>query len=150
MSAERAGPLLPLQTVLLVAAIFASGVLTGVALDRLAFAPAGDRRGLTFKPTGENGVPIVFGRLDLTADQEARIRAIGARWQPRADSLMEALFPRVKEINRGMFQEMACVLTPAQDSAYLAWRKREGLNVAEGEEQLALVREGKCPVPGAD
>ena len=93
-------------------------------------------------------IPERLRRLGLTQEQETRIRAVFTRWQPRADSVMSAMLPRVRDIEHGMFQEMVCVLTPAQDSAYLAWRRTNGLNQAEGAEQTRLVREGKCPEDG--
>ncbi len=135
------------QTILLVAAIFGSGLLAGMALERVrADRPQG---GVLLKtPPQEDGIPLQLKRLGLTPEQERRIRAVAASWQPRADSVMRVLLPEVRGIQHGMFQEMVCILTPAQDSAYLAWRKREGLNQAEGEEQMTRVREGSCPREG--
>jgi hypothetical protein len=133
-----------IRSLLLLAAVFASGSFAGIAADRLARRDSRETS-LFKRPAVENGIPTRLLRLGLTQEQQRRMRAISTRWQPRADSVMESLIPRVQEIEHGMFQEMACVLTPAQDSAYLAWRKREGLNQAEGEEQLSRVRSGTCP-----
>lgn len=140
---SRAG----IQTIVLLAAIFGSGLLAGMAVERLRTAgPQG--RVLLKTPPLEDGIPVQLKRLGLTPEQERRIRGVAARWQPRADSVMRVLLPEVRGIQHGMFQEMVCILTPAQDSAYLAWRKREGLNQAEGEEQMTRVREGSCPAEG--
>jgi len=133
------------RSLLLVAVVFASGAIAGLAVDRLALRDRRDTRYLFKRPAVENGIPTRLLQLGLTPDQQRRIRAISAAWQPRADSVMEDLIPRVRAIEHGMFQEMACVLTPAQDSAYLAWRKSAGLNLAEGEEQMSRRRAGSCP-----
>lgn len=137
-----------LLTALLLAAIFASGVLTGLAVARRGAAEGAQGRVLVKEPPRDNGIPLPLTRLGLTADQERRMREIAARWQPRVDSIMRVLLPEIRAINHGMFQEMVCILTPTQDSAYLAWRTREGLNQAEGEEQMTRVRDGTCPAPG--
>jgi hypothetical protein len=139
--------------IIVLVAVCAAGVLAGVALDRIAFRREWRRAERVLRAAGNepprDGIPERLRNLGLTPAQEARIRAISARYQPRADSLMRDLFPRVRDIEQGMFQEMVCVLTPAQDSAYMEWRRREGLNMDEGREQLSRVEAGTCPA-GAD
>jgi hypothetical protein len=147
MSSNSSPSRVGVQTMLLLAAIFGSGVLAGMAVERfIADRPEG--RVLLKTPPLEDGIPLQLKRLGLTPGQERQIRAVAGRWQPRADSVMKVLLPEVRGIQHGMFQEMVCILTPAQDSAYLAWRQREGLNQAEGEEQMTRVREGSCPREG--
>ena len=128
---------------------FLAGGLAGAAVSRLIphqTEGGGPERGLTrHKEPNRDGIPERLRQLNLTRDQEARIRAVSARWQPHADSILAVMLPRVREIEHGMFQEMMCVLTPAQDSAYMAWRGRLGLNEAEGREQLSRVTAGTCP-----
>ncbi|MFN8654366.1 MAG: hypothetical protein U0133_20880 [Gemmatimonadales bacterium] len=134
-----------LRPVLILVAVFASGVLAGIALERWQFHPPMEGLVTVKSPPLVNGVPLMLKRFGLSPEQEARMRAVKDRWQPRADSLMQGLFPGLRQIQSGMFQEMMCVLTPAQDSAYLAWRRQMRFNIAEGEAQLSLVREGRCP-----
>ncbi len=133
------------RTVLLLLAIFASGILAGIALESRVLRNNPEATYAIWRPAVKNGIPTRLLRLGLTEEQQTRMREISARWQPQADSIMSNLEPRVREIEHGMFQEMACVLTPAQDSAYIAWRKKEGMNLAEGEEQMARRRAGTCP-----
>jgi hypothetical protein len=134
----------------LLVATFLAGGLGGVAADRLILPrgePGVSGRGVLLrKEPDRDGIPERIRQLHLTPDQETRIRAISTRWQSRADSILSAMLPRVRDIEHGMFQEMMCVLTPAQDSAYLAWRVRLGLNQEEGREQLSRVTAGTCPV----
>lgn len=134
-----------LRPLLILVAVFGSGVLAGVALERWSFHPAPEGIVSLKAAPLENGVPVVLKGVGLTPEQEERMRAVRERWQPQADSLMLRLLPELRRIQHGMFQEMVCVLTPAQDSAYLAWRRQNGLNLAEGDEQMTLVREGRCP-----
>lgn len=145
MSPENPGTRLRIRSLLLLATVFVSGALAGIAVDRILLREDHGSRYSFWRPAEDNGIPTRLTQLGLTEDQQRRMRTISARWQPRADSVIQDLVPRVREIEHGMFQEMACVLTPAQGSAYLAWRKKEGLNEAEGEEQLSRVRQGTCP-----
>jgi len=128
---------------------FLAGGLAGAAVSRLIpqqVESRGPDRGLMRqKEPDRDGIPERLRQLNLTPDQEARIRAVSARWQPHADSILAVMLPRVREIEHGMFQEMMCVLTPAQDSAYMAWRTRLSLNEAEGKEQMSRVTAGTCP-----
>lgn len=93
----------------------------------------------------DEGIPLSLRAVTLSADQTARIRAITARYRPAAESLMLNVRPRVLALDFQMRQEAMCVLTPAQRADWIAWRKREGLAVEEGNEMLKLVNSGRCP-----
>jgi hypothetical protein len=133
----------------LLAAVFLAGALAGAAISRYGLRQVGGDPALRGGKHDVAEIPERLRRLGLTPDQEQRIRAVYARWQPRADSIMRGVLPQVREIEHGMFQEMICVLTPAQDTAYLAWRTKLGLNEAEGREQLSRVTAGTCPADTA-
>ncbi|HSB55833.1 MAG TPA: hypothetical protein VLD58_15835 [Gemmatimonadales bacterium] len=137
----------------LLLAMFLAGAMAGAATDRYILKrdrPLLEREsGLRRRGPDAGEIPARLRQLGLTPEQERRIRAVFARWQPRADSIMRDVLPQVRAIEHGMFQEMVCVLTPAQDSAYLAWRTREGLNAEEGREQLSRVTAGTCPTDAA-
>lgn len=91
------------------------------------------------------GIPVTLWNVDLTDEQRAKVRAIMARMQPTADSLMRSVRPRVFALDLQMRQEAMCVLTPTQREAWMAWRRRENLSMEEGGEMMKLVTSNACP-----
>lgn len=94
---------------------------------------------------GTPEIPFALRTVKLTDEQQARIRAIVARWQPLADSLLREVRPRIIEMDFRMRQEAMCVLTPEQRTEWVADRRRRNLNAAEDAQMLALVTAGTCP-----
>lgn len=146
---------------LLIVVAIAAGVAGG-AIDRWLIqrsvtpssgavpgAGIGERRDSRFE--GERGraaegeIPLSLRAVTLSPDQIVRIRAITARYRPAAESLMLNVRPRVLAIDLQMRQEAMCVLSPAQRAEWIAWRKREGLAVEEGNQMLKLVNSDGCP-----
>lgn len=137
---------------------FVAGTFAGVAGTRAFDArdtrepePAAARVGAQREDSGGApvegaGIPRQIVQLGLSADERERIRAVVARRQPTADSIMESVTPRVRKLELTMRQEMMCVLTPAQRSQWMDWRRRQGLSLSEGEDWLALVSANTCPV----
>lgn len=114
----------------------------GVGFLRRGEGGAAER--LRVRNVPEDGIPFSLRAVNLTDEQKARIREITARFQPAAESLMRNVRPRVMELNLRMQQAAMCVLTQAQRDEWLAWRKREGLSVEEGEAMLKLANSGGC------
>ena len=153
--------------IILLIAVAIAGGAAGGALDRwwvtsrtpaepapvaVALTPEGGyvtRRSVT-EPgralgEGEDGIPSSLRGVELTDDQKTRIRALTAKYQPVADSLMRDVLPRVRELDLRMRQEAMCVLTPKQREDWIAWRRRERLAVEENGMFLKLVNAGACP-----
>jgi Spy/CpxP family protein refolding chaperone len=105
--------------------------------------PLGERRRL-MNP-GEDGIPYALRAVDLTNEQRGRIVALAEKYRPVADSLMRSVAPRVRQLDLQMREEAMCVLTPKQRDDWVAWRKREGMNMDEAGEMLRLVTAGQCP-----
>lgn len=106
------------------------------------------REGAAVTLEGE-GIPFSLRAVKLTPEQVVRVKAVTARFQPEADSLMRVIRPRIIELNRRMQQEAMCVLTPEQRKDWLAWREREKLSLDEGNQMLELANSGKCPAEAA-
>lgn len=139
------------QGLALLAVAFVVGGLAGAAVDRVYVS---SRAGISFRfePGRREGVaerenseiPDQITRLGLSEDQVKRIRAVLARHTPAVDSMMRTLregLPRVEHLAR---QEMMCVLTPAQQQAWIDWRNHERFSSAETTDWLVLVRTGTC------
>jgi len=111
-------------------------------------ASGASRRGLPRAdqgPGSTEGVPDSLRAVKLTPQQVERLRALTARYQPAAESLMRSIRPRIMELNARMQQEAMCVLTPEQRSEWISWRKREGLDTGEATQMLELATSGRCP-----
>jgi Spy/CpxP family protein refolding chaperone len=94
---------------------------------------------------GEDGIPFALRAVDLTDEQRQRILSLAEKYRPVAESLMRSVAPRVRQLDLQMREEAMCVLTPKQRDDWVAWRKREGLNMDEAGEMLRLVTAGQCP-----
>lgn len=120
-----------------------------VAAERRTEPTSGaSRRGL---PRAEEergsteGIPYSLRAVKLTPQQIERLRALTARYQPAAESLMRSIRPRIMELNSRMQQEAMCVLTPGQRTEWINWRKREHLDSGEAAQMLELATSGRCP-----
>jgi Spy/CpxP family protein refolding chaperone len=150
--------------IFLLAVAFVAGAVAGAAVYRLVQPPQqttlaaadrlarlrdmrrgeGEEGGRRVDPRNE-GIPVTLWNVDLTDEQRAKVRAIMARMQPTADSLMRSVRPTVFALDLQMRQEAMCVLTPTQREAWMAWRRRENLSMEEGGEMMKLVTSNACP-----
>ena len=126
-----------MAAVVVIAAVFAAGVASGVAADRYyrelrhpetradLERSAGRRepepRDPMIRRAMETGIPTHIERLSLTPAQESALAAIAKRRRPRADSILRALRPVARSMETEMMQEMLCALTPAQQAHWLAY-----------------------------
>jgi Spy/CpxP family protein refolding chaperone len=88
---------------------FALGTATGAALLR-HFEP---QRGHRMPPP-----PMLVRELNLSAEQDAKVREIFERFRPRFDAVVRETFPRVRAINAEMDKEIRAVLTPEQQKRF--------------------------------
>ncbi|MDY7226975.1 Spy/CpxP family protein refolding chaperone [Hyalangium rubrum] len=92
---------------LLLAGMFGAGVLTGLGL-----APSG---GPQPPGAGRDGDPVFpYREIGLSAEQEAQVRDILVRNQPRMDQLMAQVLPPVQALSAEIEQQVLQVLTPEQ------------------------------------
>ena len=101
----------PLQGLLLILVVFAAGLLTGGAMERIR-----DSRARPMRQFMENRGPLPwpFARLDLTEEQRTRIVEIFESGRPLTDSIMQLVMPRLREINDSIRDEIREILTPEQ------------------------------------
>jgi len=64
-------------------------------------------------------IPQPIEALGLSSEQEKQVRAISARWRPKAAQVVAPLRTAVADLENDMFAEMMCVMTPAQRAKYL-------------------------------
>jgi hypothetical protein len=150
--------------IMLLVAVAVAGGMAGGALDRLWMArhegsrvavslsngedrrpgmSREERRGAQREEKSE--LPAWLRSVDLSGDQRTRIVAITAKYRPAAESLMRTVLPRVVELNVRMNEEAMCLLTPKQREDWIAWRRREGLSMVEGNQFMKLVASNSCP-----
>jgi len=105
-----------LQGIALLVLAFAAGALGGMALERVRVS--------RIRPqppewmAGRGDLPPGFDRLDLTAEQRERIRAIFRTSGPRTDSVLRASLPRLQAIHDSVRAEIRAVLTPEQQQMF--------------------------------
>ena len=83
---------------------FSAGVLVGAGVDRY------------FRPH-RMGPPILrlpLGELELTPDQDARVRAIIDAHRAELEGIVRSSFPRVRAIHERIDAEVRAILTPEQ------------------------------------
>jgi hypothetical protein len=138
--------------------MFVAGGLAGAAIDRFYVVRHGDdgwvldtrrvaeRRRFEGKREGQGEVeiPSALARLDLSPDQQARIRTIVTRLRPITDSLWREVRPRAQAVENRLFQESLCVLTPQQ---LARWKTYMAVDFPPEitAERLRLVTTGTCP-----
>ena len=138
---------------------FIAGGLAGAAADRVYVARqsavAGEEQGPKLSPAEretrrraeQEGIPWAVIDLDLTDSQKVAIRALASRRRPQADSLMALVVPRVRTLENEMFEDIICLLTPAQRERYE--RHMHQLQFPDSILQIRLsrVRAGSCSTP---
>src|SRR6184192_3752002 len=90
---------------LVLAATFAAGAIAGAGANRAFAHPGfpfpGGRP--PFPMGGPPGPPLeMFKELDLTAEQQAKVKAIFEANQPRIGAVMRETFPKIKPIIEDM------------------------------------------------
>lgn len=139
--------------------VFIAGALAGSVGGRMALRrelqvgaggwsaerEAGRRR--IQAPVDIDQIPTPLIQLGLTPDQEARLHDIARRWRPRAATELSEMRERVGELENGMFADMLCVITPAQQDRYLAVLQGSHAPQALIDKRFANVRAKTCPSP---
>ena len=92
----------------------------------------------------EDYIPDPLRALELTPDQETRLRAIAHRWRPQAGSMMEEVRSRVSNLENDMFAEMLCIVTPSQRDKYLKALHDNRMDEAVIAKRFELVRTNGC------
>ena len=103
-----------LQGILLLGVIFAIGIFTGVALERVRQsrpAPV---------PNAARGVapPGWREQFHLTDEQERQIHEILERNRPRTEALIEQFLPRLRAATDSVRGEIRAILTPDQQREF--------------------------------
>jgi Spy/CpxP family protein refolding chaperone len=119
MSSEAPVRRIHLLSGLLLLAIFLAGGLAGFGLA--SALPASFAR---WHHHGPPPLPRQFEELGLSADQEARARAIFERARPELDAVLQESYPRVRAINDRMEAELRAILTPEQRQRLDAMKAR--------------------------
>ena len=109
--ANRPSRHVPVQGLVLVLVVFAAGLLTGGAIERVRTSRARPMRQFM---ENRGQVPWPFARLDLTEEQQTRIAAIFESGRPLTDSIMREVMPRLRSINDSIREEIGNILTPEQ------------------------------------
>lgn len=102
---------LELRAVLLLAAVFAAGAVTGAAIHRwgaLSRGPGEPRH------HGPPPLPMLVAELDLTGEQRAQVDAVMARYAPEFEAVIRATFPQIRAIEARMTEEVLPLLTDEQ------------------------------------
>ncbi len=105
-----------LQGIVLLLIAFLAGGVAGFAGGRITAHRFPVRPGFGVHATLNRpaGLPPFFDRLDLSADQRAKITAILERERPRTDSILRISLPALRAIAESAHAEIREVLTPAQ------------------------------------
>lgn len=148
------------RAVLLLAAVFVAGAIAGAAVERLVAtraAAASPLAGVAYAPKiGGDGVgpaaqdiPYAVRQLDLTDDERAKVRAIVQRVRPQSDTLWlqvrTEILPKSRALETRMFQDILCVLTPAQRETWRRQMTEQAFDTAVVNERLRPALEGRCP-----
>jgi len=98
------------QALLLLLGVFASGTLSGIAIDRLWRR---DRMAdLGTEPSG--GSPL--DQLGLSPKQRARLDSVAMRFRPKTEAVLQEAFPRLRALTDSMDREIRANLTAAQQA----------------------------------
>ena len=133
-------PTARLVATLVLALVAVSGILCGVALDRLVLSPRFHARGWMFRPRVELAPGAArrelrerFARsLDLTADQSARIDTIMAHQLVRMHAIRDSVRPALDSVIVDTRRQIEAVLTPEQRERFRAMPFRPGGRALRG------------------
>ncbi len=121
MTADPSPRRLHLWTALVLVAVFAGGVATGVGASWALRPPPHGRPG---RPPAGGGLPPFVGELGLSAEQQARVRAIVEGHRGEMEAAIRDAFPRVRAIQDRVDGEIREVLTPEQAARFDSLRSR--------------------------
>lgn len=117
----------------LLATAFGAGVFSGFALDRVLEARGGSALAQSGKKDGRGHYESILGRLDLSAEQRARVDAVLERRRAQTDAFWERDGARLRTIVDSTRAEVRAVLNPEQRAAYdrlraehRAWHRARG------------------------
>lgn len=106
---------LRLQAIALLLVVFVIGLIAGLAVDRVVL----DRGHPPHRGGPPRGLPPDLSEgLDLSADQETRIRRILEESRPRTEAIMEEVLPRVRAVADSVRAEVRAVLNPEQQKVF--------------------------------
>lgn len=118
-----------MQGLLLLAVAFGSGILGGMAVERVRAVrawEAGARRGPPDMGPMGAGRLAFFERLGITEEQREQIRIILEASRPLTDSILQSSMPRLSAIHDSVRAEIRAVLTPEQQEQFDAMEGRWG------------------------
>ncbi|MGE0324180.1 MAG: Spy/CpxP family protein refolding chaperone [Polyangiaceae bacterium] len=107
-----------LVTAILLVVTFATGTLTGVGIT-VWLNPS--HRG---HPQPPKFGPLPLEELDLTQEQQAKVKAIFDRHRPEIEAAVRETFPKVQAINEQTEREVKEILTDAQKQRFEELKKR--------------------------
>jgi hypothetical protein len=90
-------------------------------------------------------VPPPIAALNLSSDQERRVREIAMRWRPKAAAAVAPIRAAVASMENDMFAEMVCVLTDAQRRQYVDELHSFHADSAVIATRLRLAETHACP-----
>ncbi|MCA9596003.1 MAG: periplasmic heavy metal sensor [Myxococcales bacterium] len=101
-----------LMSALLLVGTFAAGTVTGAGIQRYFGRPPPP-------PHHPRGGPPMFGplpleQLDLSSEQQTKIRAIVEKHRPELEKILKESFPKVRAVNDEVEKELRTVLTAEQ------------------------------------
>ena len=124
------------QGLLLLGLAFGSGVLGGMALERVravrSWQTTVARGRPDMGPMGAGRLAF-FDRLGITDEQRERIRGILEASRPLTDSILQSSMPRLSAIHDSVRAEIRAVLTPEQQQQFDAMEGRWGGRGGPGE-----------------
>ena len=136
-----------LRALSLLLVAFIVGGAAGVAGDR-AWAGARARSEQSRLPSpGREAefVPQPIEALGLSSDQKRQVRAISARWRPKAAQVVAPLRTAVADLENDMFAEMMCVMTADQRAKYLDELRGFHADSSVIAKRFHLVDASQCP-----
>lgn len=106
-------------TLSVVLGLFVSGAVTGAALYRWARLDACTESGLPPRP----GPWELFGSLNMSDEQQQKVRAIFDRYKPDLDNALRETYPKVRAIQERIDADVVKVLTDEQRKKFDNARK---------------------------
>lgn len=108
------------QGIILLVLVFVIGGVVGAMVDRAN--PFRERRpklaDFRERMDKPDGMPWFFEKLNLTDDQQTRIRAIFDAHRPVIDSLMGETMPRIRALRDSAEAQIKDILTPEQQEKF--------------------------------
>ena len=94
-----------MRAIALLAVMFIAGALAGAGVSRMV-----DYRHRPPRPPWMGP----FGELGLTAEQDARVRAVFEKHRPELDAILAETRPKVREVQKAIDDDLSAILTPEQ------------------------------------